>query len=125
MPITSHYGPEDRNPDFYRGEWQYAKLEGNGTEVMVPRGMGLLGNVDIGVAAGGATAKFFDTPSGGTTDDTTEIATVDLGTTGYRQGIKVAFSNGLTCIVSGGAAEFTVEFMGRATVSTNWQTSQG
>lgn len=121
MSVTSHYGPEDRNPDFYRGEWQYADLSGNGTEVMVSAGMGLLGNVEVGVAASSQTAKFYDTPSGGTTDATTLIATVDLGTTGYRQGIHVAFSNGLTCIISGGSGEITVEFMGRASVSTNWR----
>lgn len=117
MAITANlYGPTNRNPDYWRGEFQYLHLIGDGTEVMVPAGGGFLGDVDVGVA--GTLAKFYDTPSGGTTDGTTQIATVDTSVTGFRARLRVAFSRGLTVITTGSNGDLTISFRGRQIANT-------
>jgi hypothetical protein len=116
MAITSKYGPIDYNPHYARNEFQFARLLGAGTEVMVANGAGSLGSVVVGVA--GTLAKFYDVASGGTTDDTTEIVVVDTSVTGYRAELNIAFSKGLTVITTGASSDLTVAFRGRPTTST-------
>lgn len=108
-------GPTGRNPERALGEFQYAKLDGAATYVIVDKGGGTLHTVSIGVT--GTLAIFYDTPSGGTTDDTTEIATVSLAALSSQPIIlDVDFSQGLTCVVTG-AAELTVSFNGAETTN--------
>lgn len=124
MALTVHYGPQDRNPDFFRGDMQYAKFVASGgsggTEVMVAAGGGVLNSVEIGVAVASSTVEFFDTPSGGTADATTSIAKVSMAATADAIRPRLTFSKGLTAIVTtGGASEFTVAFSGRAFVNSH------
>lgn len=113
-------GPTNRNPDYARGENQYARILGAQTAVLVPQGGGMIASIMVGIA--GTTAKFYDTPAGGTTDDTTQILTVDIDTPTVDSELpKVAFSKGLTVIVAGGATtDMTVSFRGAQTVSTRF-----
>lgn len=111
-----HIGPTDRNPHVARNEYQYAFIKLAQTAVLVAAGGGTLHTITIGVV--GTLAKFFDTPSGGTADDTTEIATVDISAVQNEPIIiDIAFAKGLTCVVTGAAAEITVSFLGAPTVS--------
>lgn len=108
-------GPTGRNPDRSRQEHQYAKINEEQTAVLVANGGGQVVGVVVGVA--GTLAKFYDTPSGGTTDDTTEIMTLSLAAVGDIDAPEFAFSKGLTVVVTGAAAELTVFFDGEQTVS--------
>lgn len=110
-------GPTGRNPDRARGEHQYAHIIGDQTAVLVGGGGGQLHSILTGVV--GTLAKFYDTASGGTTDATTQLCTVSLGAlTSGPYILDVAFSKGLTCIVTGGAStEVTISFDGAQTVS--------
>lgn len=109
------FGPQDRFPDVARGEWQWARISLAQTAVLVPHGGGMVHTVVCGVA--GTLAKFYDVAEGGTLDDTTEIVTVDISTaTRETNTLDLAFSRGLTVVVTG-AADMTVTFLGRQTVS--------
>lgn len=112
---TAVYGPTHRNPDVTLGEWQNLHLIGDGTEAMVAAGGGVLGPVDVGVA--GTLAKFYDTPSGGTTDTTTQIATVDTAAAGRRFTGPIVFRRGLTVITTGANGDLSISFLGRPSVS--------
>jgi len=116
MALTAVYGPTNRNPSYSLGEYQYAQLKGDGTEVMVAAGGGVLARVNVGVV--GTLAKFYDTPAGGTTDDTTLIATVNTSVLGIQFDGPVTFSKGLTVITTGAGTYITVAFSGRPTVSS-------
>lgn len=117
MAITSTlFGPKDYNPHFARDEFQYCRIVGDGTVVLVATGAGSLKTVDVGVA--GTLAKFYDVASGGVTDATTEIATVDTSITGYRANVPVAFAKGLTCVTTGGNTDITISFRGRPDTSS-------
>lgn len=119
MAITSTlFGPKDYNPHFGRGEFQYARIVGDGTVVVVASGAGSIHSIMVGVA--GTLAKFYDTASGGTTDDTTEIITVNTSapTTAPYTLPDVAFSKGLTVITTGGSGDITISFRGRPDVSS-------
>lgn len=111
---TLVFGPQDRFPDVARQEWQWARINGAQTAVLVPRGGGMVHTVVNGVA--GTLIKLYDTFEGGVTDDTTEIATLGLEATRETATLDVAFSRGLTAIVTG-AGDCTVSFIGRQTVS--------
>lgn len=116
MAGTLNIGPVGRNPDRARGEHQYAFMKGADTYVLVSKGGGQLHTLIVGVA--GSLAKFYDTPSDGTTDETTQIATVSLAAvTATPLILDVAFSKGLTCVVTGASAELTVSFDGAQTTS--------
>lgn len=109
-------GPTGRYPDYARGENNYARMLGADTYVLVAKGGGLIHTVVCGVA--GTLVKFYDTPSGGTTDDTTEIATLDIGAAGLETAIlDIDFSQGLTAVVTGASADVIVTFRGAQTVS--------
>lgn len=116
-------GPTDRNPDYARNEHQYARINGAQTAVLVERGGGMVHGVTVGVA--GTLAKFYDVAIGGTTDDTTEIATESLAAidAGSFVLMDVAFSKGLTVIVTG-AADLTVYFRGGLIKSTRFYGTQ-
>lgn len=81
------------------------------------RGGGMVHTVLVGV--GGTLAKFYDVKAGGTTDNTTEIFTVDISapTTAPYTLPDIAFSQGLTVIVTGSSADIMVSFRGALTVS--------
>lgn len=117
MAGTLLIGPTGRNPDYARGEAQYARMVGADSYVIVSAGGGMIHTVNVGVA--GVLAKFYDVKSGGTTDNTTEILTVDISapTTAPFTLPDVAFSQGLTVIVTGGSADIMVSFRGALTVS--------
>lgn len=110
MSATLVTGPTDRLPELKNGEKQWARILGAGTVVVVAKGGGLLGDVNDGVA--GTLAKFYDTPSGGTADDTTLIATVDISSTGYRESLSVLFERGLTVVVTGASADISFNVTG-------------
>lgn len=109
-------GPTGQNPHYAMGENQYARILNAQTAVLVAHGSGNLHTVVVGVA--GTLAKFYDTPTGGTADDTTEIATVDISqATRETLTLDVAFSKGLTVVVTGASADLTVSFRQAQTVS--------
>lgn len=112
---TLVFGPQDRWPDVARGEWQWARINGAQTAVLVQHGGGMVHTVVNGAA--GTLIKLYDTPEGGTTDDTMEIATLGLEATRETATLDVSFSKGLTAIVTG-AGDCTVSFIGRQTVSS-------
>src|SRR5258708_1774503 len=93
-------GATGRNTDYTRGEAQYAHIIGAQTAVLVSAGGGMVHTVNIGIA--GTLAKFYDVKSGGPTDATTLIFTVDISapTTAPFDLPDVAFSQGLTVIVT-------------------------
>lgn len=107
-------GPKGRNPDRARQEHQYARINGAQTAVLVAHGGGQVVGLTVGVV--GTLAKFYDVATGGTTDDTTQIATYSLAALGDIDAPEFAFSQGLTVIVTG-AADLTVYFDGAQTVS--------
>ena len=109
-------GPTGQNPHYAMGENQYARLTGAQTAVLVAHGAGNVHTVVVGVA--GTLLKLYDVATGGTTDDTTEIATVDISqATRETLTLDVAFSKGLTAIVTGASADLTVSFRQAQTVS--------
>lgn len=118
MAISSAvFGPTDRNPDYTKGEWQWLRLVGDGTQVIVPAGMGVVARVVLNVA--GTRAQFFDTPSGGTTDATTMIVNLPVNTLAVGEfDINAVFARGLTVITTGAATDITVLFSGRQTTSS-------
>jgi len=73
--MASHIGPQDLSPNQALGEFQYAYLSGAATYALVT-GSGTVHTVVVGV--NGTLLKLYDTPAGGTTDATTQIATIDL-----------------------------------------------
>lgn len=110
-------GPVDRYPDYARGENQYARILGAQTAVLVAHGGGMVHTLTCGVS--GTLAKFYDTPTGGTTDDTNEIATVTL-TNADRETVllDVDFGRGLTVVVTGDAnTDITISFRSASIVS--------
>lgn len=109
-------GPVNFLPNQALHEYQYAYVNLAQTAVIVAAGAGVVHSVVIGVA--GTLLKLYDTPSGGTADGTTQIATIDASapTTNDPALLDVAFSKGLTAILTG-AGELTISFRGAATVS--------
>ena len=108
-------GPTGRTPDYSANDHQYANIKLAQTAVLVSRGGGHLHTVIVGVV--GTLAKFYDVASGGTTDATTEIATISLAALTHGTFLlDVAFSQGLTCIVTG-TAEIFVSFQGSQTTN--------
>lgn len=113
---SSHIGPTGQIPHQAIGEYQYAYLNGADTFVLVAAGQGMVHTVVVGVA--GTLCKLYDTPSGGTADATTQIATLDTSVATARDWLlDVAFSKGLTVITTGGSGEITVSFRGTATTN--------
>lgn len=109
-------GPKGRNPDRANGEFQYADIIDAQTAVLVSKGGGVIHTVEIGVV--GTLAIFYDVKEGGTTDATTQIAKVSLAAlTSQPIILDVAFSQGLTVVVTGSSTELTVSFLGAQTVS--------
>lgn len=110
-------GPTGRNPDYAHGENQYAEIIGAQTAVLVSAGGGFLHTVTVGVT--GTLITFYDVKAGGTTDATTQIAVLTLtDVTRETATLDVAFSQGLTAIVTGGATTaVNVSFRGAQTVS--------
>lgn len=110
-------GPVNQMPNEALGEYQYAYIFQAQTAVIVAAGAGVLHSVLCGVA--GTLLKLYDTVSGGTADATTQIATIDLASASANGGwvLDVAFSKGLTAIVTGANAEVTLAFRGTATTS--------
>lgn len=110
-------GPTGRIPQQALNEFQYGYIFQAQTAVLVAAGQGTLHTVVVGV--NGTLAKFYDTPSGGTTDATTQIATLDLSAAATLPTfiLDVAFSKGLTVVVTGSNAELTVSFRGTATTN--------
>jgi hypothetical protein len=107
-------GPTERNADRGLQENQYARINLAQTAVLVSAGSGSIHAVTVGVA--GTLAKFYDTPEGGTTDDTTQMLTVDLSVPDVKHGIDIGFSRGCTVIVTGGA-DITVSFIAAQTTA--------
>lgn len=113
--MASHIGPADLTPDQALGEFQYAYLSGAATYALVT-GAGVVHTVLVGVV--GTLLKLYDVAAGGTTDATTQIATIDLSSATANGGflLDVAFSKGLTAIVTG-SAELMISFRGTTTSS--------
>lgn len=111
-------GPTNRNPDYALGEHQYAHIVGAQTAVLVSGGGGHVHTLTVGVV--GTLAKFYDTPSGGTTDDTTLIHTAAINVATLETNtLDFTFSKGLTVIVTGAAGtEITITFAAAQTVSS-------
>lgn len=113
--MASHIGPADLAPAAGLGVFQYAYLSGAATYALVT-GAGVVHSIVCGV--NGTLLKLYDVAAGGTTDATTQIATIDLSAVATMPCfvLDVAFSKGLTAIVTG-AAELTISFRGTATSS--------
>jgi hypothetical protein len=107
-------GPVGLTPQQHLHEYQYAYIFQAQTAVIVAAGCGVLHAIVVGVA--GTLLKLYDTPSGGTADATTQIATVDLAAVSYLV-LDIAFSRGLTAVVTGGSAEITLSFRGTSTLN--------
>lgn len=107
-PASVNYGPNNRNADYARGEYNFVKTKGPGTEVISERGGGMVHAVVVGVA--GTLLKLHDAPTGGVLDDTTLIATIDLAapTTMPAPILDAAFNDGLTAVITGANAELTI-----------------
>jgi len=109
-------GPKGRNPDYFRLEHQYANIIGAQTAVIVSKGGGMIHTVWCGVV--GTLAEFYDVAEGGTTDATTRIGTFSLAALTDELILDIAFSQGLTVIVTGGASTAVgMSFRGAQTVS--------
>lgn len=112
-------GPTGRNPHYALGEHQYAHIIGAQTAVLVAHGNGFVHNITCGVK--GTLVKFYDTPTGGTTDATTLVATFDISTTTptLETGtLDEAFSKGITVIVTGDTTtEVNISFDGAQTTN--------
>lgn len=111
-------GPTNRNPDYARGEHQYARILGAQTAVLVSAGGGMIASIMVGIA--GTTAQFYDVAAGGTLDATTQILTVDIDTPTLDSELpKIAFSKGLTVVVGGSSStDMTVSFRGALVTSS-------
>lgn len=110
---TENFGPDDGLPNVGQNEWQYLRIVGDGTEVIIPAGAGLLHSVWVGVA--GTLATFYDTPSGGTADGTTACVNVATSVTGLRFKGPIKVSKGLTVVTTGASSDLTIVFFGRTT----------
>lgn len=113
---TENFGPDDGLPIVGQNEWQYLRIIGDGTEVIIPAGAGLLHSVWVGVA--GTLATFYDTPSGGTADGTTACLNVATSVTGLRFKGPLKVSKGLTVITTGTNGDLTILFNGRPVVAS-------
>jgi len=108
-------GPVGRRVERAYGERNYAHIIGAQTAVICAAGAGTLSAVICGVVNTGTTAKFYDTPAGGTTDPTTQMFTLDISVVKEVSSLELGFNRGLTCIVAGGAAtEVTLSFIDSA-----------
>jgi hypothetical protein len=115
MAITvENFGPDDGLPLPGMNEYQYLRLVGDGTSVLIPAGAGLLHSVWVGVA--GTLATFYDTPSGGTADGTTACLNVATSVTGLRFKGPIKVSKGLTVVTTGSNGDLCIVFYGRPTV---------
>lgn len=107
-------GPAGRNPDYGRGENNYAHIIGAQTAVLA-RGHGHLHSVRVGVV--GTLAKFYDIAPGGTPGAGNQIATVSLAAVSTNGEIglgDVAFELGCTVVVTGDAStELSVAYQGK------------
>ncbi len=110
---VENFGPDDGLPNVVDNEYQYLRLVGDGTSVLIPAGAGLLHSVWVGVA--GTLATFFDTPSGGTADSTTACLNVATSVTGLRFKGPIKVSKGLTVTTTGASSDLTIVFYGRTT----------
>lgn len=118
MAITvENFGPDDGLPIVGQNEWQYLRIVGDGTQVVIAAGAGLLHSVWVGVA--GTLATFYDTPSGGTADNTTACLNVATSVTGLRFKGPLKVSKGLTVVTTGANGDLTILFQGRATVASS------
>jgi len=116
MAITvAVFGPTDHLPQVGMKEFQWLHTVGDGTQVIVPAGDGVLHALHVGVV--GTLAIYYDTPSGGTADTTTEIARVATTAIGRQFEGDICFARGLTCVITGGASDLTHQFDGRTTVA--------
>jgi hypothetical protein len=101
-------GPEDRNPDYARGEKKVAHIIGDQTAVLSARGGGHIHAIVVGVT--GTLAKFYDIAAGVTPAAANQMCTVSLAAVTVGPMIlDAAFSKGCTVVVTGGAGtELTV-----------------
>lgn len=114
---TALFGPTNSLPDYDKGEWQWLRLVGDGTQVLVAAGAGILARVVIGAA--GTRATFHDVASGGAVDGTTMIVNLPTNTlTVPPYDIMAKFTQGLTVVTTGAANDITILFSGRAFTST-------
>jgi hypothetical protein len=112
MAASLLIGPKDYLPHVAHDEYQYANIIEAQTAVLVAAGSGVVHSVTIGVVAAGL-LKLYDVASGGTTDATTEIATLSVAAlTSGPFILDVAFSKGLTGVLTGATAQVTVYFWG-------------
>ena len=110
---TALFGPNERMPNYAKGEWSWLRVVGAGTQVIVAGGAGVLGRVIIGAA--GTRAQFFDCVSGGTADDTTMILNLPINSLVVPDyTILAPFDQGLTVITTGSSTDLTIFFNGRA-----------
>lgn len=110
---TALFGPNDRMPHFAAGEWQWLRLVGDGTQVVVQAGMGVLARVILNVA--GTRAAFHDVVGGQTADATNLIVNLPINTLAVGEfDIGAPFDDGLTVITTGAASDLTIFFSGRA-----------
>jgi len=115
MAITvALFGPTKHLPHLAMKEFQTLRLVGDGTQVIVAAGAGILHAVHVGIV--GTLAIFYDVASGGTVDDTTACAKIATTAIGRQFEGDIAFSQGLT-VVTTGASDLTIEFWGRGTVA--------
>ena len=115
MAITvALFGPTKHLPIVGHKEFQTLHLVGDGTQVVVPAGAGVLHALHVGVV--GTLAIFYDVAAGGTVDTTTEILRVATTAIGRQFEGDITFTQGLT-VVTTGAGDLTIEFWGRATVA--------
>jgi len=117
--ITKIYGPQDRNPDYARGERRWCTLRNASSQTtgsIVDRGAGTLWAV-ISNEVVASVVGLFDAVAGGTVDNTTQV--VEAGTESPR-GDKIGgaagipFDDGLQIIMYADGQDVTVLFSGGA-----------
>lgn len=109
-------GPTNRGAYPNNDEYNYARINAAQTAVLVAAGAGKVHSITVGVV--GTLLRLFDVASGGTADDTTEMARFDVSVlTSQPMILDVVFTQGLTAILTG-AGDVTVYFAGAKVAST-------
>lgn len=113
MAITTQdYEPEDRNPDYARGEWQYCHIIGDGSAQCFD-GYGEFGDLINNIAVAG-TVSVHDVATGGTADATNRIALYDTTALGpLKKAGPWIVRRGLRVVTSAATNDITFQLRGR------------
>lgn len=102
--MASKFGPQGRNPDYARGEFDYYYVEGAESATVLSRGNAMLHSVVVGVA--GTLMTFFE--------DGVAIAVIDTSTPSVAPLIlDIAVSGVLTMTTTGAGTKATIAYRGK------------